>query len=63
MEYSSKTKFELNEKPADKAGVKVSEVVGVIGSKLPPGEVMANEVLLRVSAPKPVEAKKEDHNH
>jgi hypothetical protein len=36
--------------------------VGVIGSKLPSGELMANEVILGVPAPKPAAAKKTDHN-
>lgn len=63
VKYSSKTTFELNKKPAEKAAVKLGDRVGVIGSKLPTGELMANEVILGVPAPKPPEAKKEDHKH
>lgn len=63
VKYSSKTTFELKEKPAAKADVRVGDQVGVIGSKLPSGEMMANEVILGVPAPKPPEAKKEDHKH
>lgn len=63
VKYSSKTTFELNEKPADKAGVKVGAWVGVIGSKLPSGELMANEVLLNVPAPKAEAPKPPAHNH
>lgn len=57
VKYSSKTTFELDKKPADKAGVKLGGRVGVIGSKLPTGELMANEVLLGVPAPKPATPK------
>jgi hypothetical protein len=63
VKYSSKTTFELKEKPADKSGVKVGGRVGVIGSKLPTGELMANEVLLGVPAPSATPAKKDDHKH
>jgi hypothetical protein len=63
VKYSSKTKFELKEKPADKAGVKIGEFVGVIGTKLPTGEIMANEVLLGVPAPAATAPKKESHKH
>ena len=58
VKYSSKTTFERNEKPADRSGVKVGGRVGVIGSKLPTGELMANEVLLGVPAPSATPAKK-----
>lgn len=63
VKYSSKTKFELKEKPADKAGVKVGERIGVIGTKLPTGEIMANEVLLGVPAQPAAAPKKEAHKH
>lgn len=63
VKYSSKTTFELKEKPAAKADVKVGDRVGVIGSKLPTGELMANEVILGVPAPKPAAARKEEHKH
>ncbi len=63
VKYSSKTTFELHKKPADKSGVKLGDRVGVIGSKLPTGELMANEVILGVPAPKVAAPKKEDHKH
>jgi hypothetical protein len=63
VKYSSKTTFELDKKPAEKAAVKLGDRVGVIGSKLPTGELVANEVILGVPAPKPPAAKKEDHKH
>ena len=58
VKYSSKTTFELDKKPAAKSSVKLGDRVGVIGSKLPSGELMANEVILGVPAPRPAEAKK-----
>lgn len=63
VKYSSKTAFELDKKPADKSGIKMGDRVGVIGSKLPTGELMANEVILGVPAPKPAGAKKSEHKH
>ena len=60
VKYSSRTTFELEKKPAEKAAVKTGDRVGVIGSKLPSGELMANEVILGVPAPKPAAAKKTD---
>ncbi len=57
VKYSSKTTFELNKKPADRDGVKLGDRVGVIGSKLPTGELMANEVILGVPPPKPAAGK------
>jgi hypothetical protein len=63
VKYSSKTTFELNEKAANKSGVKVGGRVGVIGSKLPTGELMAQEVLLGEAAPSATPAKKDDHKH
>ncbi|MBA3975023.1 MAG: hypothetical protein C0504_12505 [Candidatus Solibacter sp.] len=63
VKYSSKTKFELNEKHATKAGVRIGERVGVIGTKLPTGEIMANEVILGVPAPAAAAQKKESHKH
>lgn len=52
VKYSSRTKFELKGKPVDKSAVKVGELAGVIGSKLPTGELMANEVLLGMAEQK-----------
>ena len=63
VKYSSRTTFELEKKPAEKAAVKTGDRVGVIGSKLPTGELMANEVILGAPAPKSVGAKKPDHRH
>jgi hypothetical protein len=63
VKYSSRTKFELNKKPAGKASVKTGEWVGVIGSKLPTGELMANEVILGVPAPKAAVPKKGEQKH
>lgn len=63
VKYSSRTTFELEKKPAAKAAVKTGDRVGVIGSKLPTGELMANEVILGVPAPKVAEQKKPEHKH
>jgi hypothetical protein len=62
VRYSSKTTFELNSKPAEKANVKEGDRVGVIGNKLPTGELMANEVILGVPAPKAGVPKKAEDN-
>lgn len=59
VKFSSKTKFEHAEKQVDKSQVRSGDRVGVIGPKLPTGEVMAHEVILGLPAPKaPTEAKK-----
>ena len=67
VKYSSKTKFELNQKTVDKAAVKKGDRAGVIGSKLPTGEVMANEAILGLPAPKAATgataAKPSEHKH
>jgi hypothetical protein len=63
VKYSSKTTFERSSKPAEKSGVKQGERVGVIGSKLPTGELMASEVILGVAPPKPAAPKKAEHSH
>jgi hypothetical protein len=57
VKYSSKTKFEMNEKPSNKKALKVGDNAGVAGSKLPNGEVMANEVLIGYVDPLPTEKK------
>lgn len=49
--FSSKTKFELDKKVVDKSQVRQGDRAGVIGNKLPTGEVMATEVLLGLPAP------------
>ena len=58
VKFSSKTKFEHDKKEVDKSHVRKGDRAGVIGSKLPTGEVMANQVILGLEAPKPAEAKK-----
>lgn len=63
VRYSSKTSFEQNAMPAEKSGVKQGDRVGVIGSKLPTGELMANEVLLGVRPPKGAPEKKSGHKN
>jgi hypothetical protein len=66
VNYSSKTKFEMNEKPSNKKALKVGDKVGVAGSKLPSGEVMANEVLIGYvdpPAPEKAEKKATEHKH
>jgi hypothetical protein len=52
VKFSSKTKFELDKKAVDKNQVRHGDRAGVIGNKLPTGEVMANEVLLGLPAPR-----------
>lgn len=52
VKFSSRTKFEHDKKPVDNSHVKAGDRAGVIGSKLPTGEVMANEVLLGLPAPR-----------
>lgn len=65
VKYSSKTTFELNKKPAEKKIVRVGDRIGVLGSKLPSGELMANEVILGVPEPKPAKTaeKKAEQKH
>lgn len=63
VKYSSKTTFELDKKPAEKAAIKLGDRVGVIGSKLPAGELMAREVILGVPAPRAAGQKKAEHKH
>ncbi len=62
INYSSKTKFEANSKASSKDAVKVGIEIGVAGSKLPNGEVMANEVLIGYTDP-PAAPKKAAHKH
>jgi hypothetical protein len=49
--FSSKTKFELDKKAVENGQVRQGDRAGVIGNKLPTGEVMANEVILGLPAP------------
>ena len=60
VKFSSKTKFELDKKTVDKSSVRQGDRAGVVGSKLPTGEVMANEVILRLPAPNPAKSKMPD---
>jgi hypothetical protein len=53
VKFSTKTKFEHDKKAVDKTHLKAGDRAGVIGNKLPTGEVMANEVLLGLPAPNP----------
>jgi hypothetical protein len=62
INYSSKTKFEANSKAASKDAVKAGIKIGVAGSKLPNGEVMANEVLIGYTEPSAA-PKKAAHKH
>src|SRR5687767_6002029 len=61
IKFSSKTKFEHDKKAVDKSHVRKGDRAGVIGSKLPTGEVMANEVILGLPAPSPGAAKEPAH--
>lgn len=63
VNYSSKTKFSRNEKPAAKSDLKVGDKVGVAGSKLPNGEVMAHEVLIGYVDPPATAKKAASHKH
>lgn len=63
VKYSSKTKFELGTKAVDKSHVKQGDRAGVVGSKLPSGEWMANEVILGLPAPKAEAKKPGEHKH
>jgi hypothetical protein len=59
VKYSSKTKFEHDKKDVTKSHVKTGDRAGVIGSKQPNGDVIANLVILGLPAPKAAsEAKK-----
>lgn len=62
INYSSKTKFEANSKASTRDAVKTGIKIGVAGSKLPNGEVMANEVLIGYTDP-PAAPKKAAHKH
>jgi hypothetical protein len=62
INYSSKTKFEMKGKPSTKEALKAGDKVGIAGSKLPNGEVMANEVLIGYTDP-PAAPKKAAHKH
>jgi hypothetical protein len=63
VNYSSKTKFEAHGKPSTKAELKVGGKVGVAGSKLPNGEVTANEVLIGYVDPPATPKKAAEHKH
>lgn len=57
VKFSSKTKFEHDKKDVDKSHVKIGDRAGIVGSKLPTGEWMANQVILGLPAPTPTKAK------
>ncbi|MSV29769.1 MAG: hypothetical protein EXQ52_13635 [Bryobacterales bacterium] len=69
--FSSKTKFEHGKDTVDKSHLVKGDHAGVIGTKLPTGELVAKEVLLGLPAskesvaPKPDQATKKnaDHKH
>lgn len=70
VKFSSKTTFELDKKAVNKTHVRQGDRAGVIGSKLPSGEWMANEVILGLPAPKAAtdakkaaEKKDAEHKH
>jgi hypothetical protein len=64
--YSSKTKFEHGGAAVDKSHLVKGDHVGVIGTKLPSGEIVAREVLLGVERESPETKGKtqgSDHKH
>lgn len=63
VKYSSRTKFERDKKPVDRSNVRTGEALGVIGNKLPTGELMAIEVLLGRDAQKELAEQKGRHKH
>jgi hypothetical protein len=63
VKYSSRTKFERDKKPVDRSNVRTGEALGVIGNKLPTGELMAIEVLLGRDVQKELDAQKGGHKH
>jgi hypothetical protein len=63
VKYSSKTTFELQKKSVDRSAVRQGDHAGVLGSKLPTGEMMANEVLLGLPAGDPHGAGKSTEKH
>ncbi len=58
--FSSKTKFEHGKETVDKSHLTKGDRVGVIGTKLPTGELVAKEVLLGLAVPKGDAAHKAD---
>ena len=58
--FSSKTKFEHGKETVDKSHLAKGDRVGVIGTKLPTGELVAKEVLLGLTESKEDAAKKTD---
>ncbi len=67
--FSSKTKFEHGKDTVDKSHLAKGDRAGVIGTKLPTGEIVAREVLLGLPAskegavPKPDQATKKNAEH
>lgn len=58
--FSSKTKFAHGKETVDKSHLAKGDRVGVIGTKLPTGELVAKEVLLGLAASKEGSAHKTD---
>ena len=58
--FSSKTKFEHGKETVDKRHLAKGDRVGVIGTKLPTGELVAKEVLLGLTESREDAAKKTD---
>jgi len=59
--FSTKTKFEHGKETVDKSHLKKGDHVGVIGTKLPTGELVAREVLLGLATSKADATHKPDH--
>ena len=59
--FSSKTKFEQGKETVDKSRLTKSDQIGVIGTKLPTGELVAKEVLLGLAG-SPAK-KNSEHKH
>lgn len=63
VKFSSRTRFDRDKKPVDRSNVRNGEAAGVIGNKLPTGELMAIEVLLGSDARKELAEQEGRHKH
>ncbi len=61
VKFSSKTKFEHDNKAADKSHLKAGDRAGVVGNKLPSGEWMASTVIMGLHPPAAAGAKPAEH--
>ncbi|MBK5293606.1 MAG: OB-fold nucleic acid binding domain-containing protein [Acidobacteriia bacterium] len=61
--FSSKTKFEHGKEVVDKSHLQTGDRVGVIGTKLPTGELVAKEILLGMPAPNKGGTAQPGHKH